>query len=73
MGYWAWGCACYCVGYCQGKGHLGLSHSIFKTRPAVMRARAGVVFADAESESAAALRNAVKLEKLEDPGGWAVG
>lgn len=29
---------------------------------------AGVVFADAESEAAAALRNAIKTERLEDPG-----
>jgi len=28
----------------------------------------GVVFADAENEAAAALRNAIRAEKLEDPG-----
>jgi hypothetical protein len=30
----------------------------------------GVVFADAEDAAAAALRNAVKIERLEDPGEW---
>lgn len=36
----------------------------------------GVVFADAESEAAGALRNAVKIERLQDPRGcsvWVVG
>lgn len=30
----------------------------------------GVVFADAEDAAAAALRNAVKIERLADPGEW---
>ena len=32
----------------------------------------GVVFADAETAGAAALRNAMKIERLEAPGGWCV-
>ena len=33
----------------------------------------GIVFASAESDAAAVLRNCVKIEKLVDPGGWSWG